>query len=160
MKKILALVMAIVMMMAIAVPAFAAVEKDDGTSGSETLVKVDGTNGGTYEGSWSVTIPAVVNLTWGQNGSEDYEITSQLATDKRVQVTLAKSIDLTSKTDANDVIPFTAAHVVGEDGISDSEVVTDEAHAFNITVEAGEWLDVPYDVYEGQISFTATVVDA
>ena len=155
MKKILALVMAIVMMMAIAIPAFAAVGKDDGTSGNETLVKVDGTNGGTYEGSWSVTIPAVVNLTWGQNGSDDYEITSQLATGKRVQVTLAKSVDLTAGTN---VIPFTATDATN--GKSTAEVVTDEAHAFDITVEAGEWLDVPYDVYEGQISFTATVVNA
>ncbi len=158
MKKILAIAMAIIMMMAIAVPAFAGT-LNSATNAGDTTVIVDGT-AGVGEGTWSVTIPATVNLTWGNDGEAEYSITSQLVSGKRVQVTLAKSVDLTSKTDANYIIPFTAAHVVGEDGISDSEVVTDEAHAFNITVEAGEWLDVPYDVYEGQISFTATVVAA
>jgi len=154
MKKILALVMAIVMMMAIAVPAFAATLNDAAKAGDTTVI-VDGTTG-IGDGTWSVSIPATVNLTWGNNGSDEYSITSQLATGKRVKVTLAKSVDLTSA--ANEVIPFEATDAT--DGISDDEVVTDEAHAFNITVDAAEWLDVPYDVYEGQISFTAEVVNA
>lgn len=155
MKKILALVMALVMMMAIAVPAFAAT-LDGVTDAGDTTVIVDGTDGGNYEGTWSVTIPATVNLTWGQNGADQYTITSQLASDKRVQVTLAKSVDLTSEADK--VIPFTATDATT--GLSASEVVTDEAHAFNITVEADAWAAVPYDLYEGQISFAAEVVDA
>ena len=156
MKKILAIAMAIVMMMAIAVPAFATKTLDTTAQAGDTTVIVDGTNGGTYEGSWSVTIPASVTLEWGKDGADDYEITSQLATGKRVQVTLAKSVDLTNA--AGKTIEFTATDAT--DGESDAEVVTDEAHAFDITVTAGAWDVVPFDVYEGQISFTASVVDA
>ncbi len=154
MKKILAIMMAIVMMMAIAVPAFAGT-LNSATNAGDTTVIVDGT-AGVGDGTWSVTIPATVNLTWGQNGSDDYEITSQLVSGKRVQVTLAKSKDLTS--DAGEVIVFTATDATN--GKSAAEVVTDEAHAFDITVADGAWDAVPYDVYEGQISFTAEVVDA
>ena len=154
MKKILAIVMAIVMMMAIAVPAFAGT-LNSATNAGDTTVIVDGT-AGVGEGTWSVTIPATVNLTWGNDGADEYEITSQLVSGKRVQVTLAKSQDLTS--DAGKVIAFTATDAT--DGKSAAEVVTDEAHAFDITVADGAWEAVPYDVYEGQISFTATVVDA
>ena len=153
MKKILALVMAIVMMMAIAVPAFAST-LNSATQAGDTTVIVDGTSG-VGDGTWSVTIPAAVNLTWGNDGAGEYSITSQLVTGKRVQVTLAKSVDLTA---GANVIPFTATDAT--DGKSDAEVVADEVHAFNITVNSAEWLDVPYDVYEGQISFTAEVVDA
>lgn len=155
MKKILALVMAVVMMMAISVPAFAAT-LDGATDAGDTTVIVDGTDGGNYEGTWSVTIPATVNLTWNNNGADEYSITSQLVSGKRVQVTLAKSKDLTSA--ENNVIPFTATDATT--GLSASEVVADEVHAFNITVEADAWAAVPYDLYEGQISFAAEVVDA
>ncbi len=154
MKKIIAIAMALVMMMAIAVPAFAGT-LNSATSNGDTTVIVDGTdvaNNGVY----SVTIPATVNLTWGQNGADEYTINSQLVTGKRVKVTLAKSADLTSAT--GEVIPFTATDATT--GISADEVVENEVHAFNITVEADAWTEVPYDVYEGQISFTSEVVDA
>lgn len=154
MKKILAIMMAIVMMMAIAIPSFATKTLDSAASAGDTDVIVDGTNGGTYEGSYIVTIPASVDLTWGENGEDYYYITSQLATDKRVQVTLAKSVDLTA---GANVIPFTATDTTN--GLSRAEVVADEDHKFEITIDPAEWLDVPYDVYEGQISFTSEVVD-
>ncbi len=155
MKKILALVMAIVMMMAIAVPAFAGTLNGTANAGDTTVI-VDGTNGGTNDGTWSVTIPATVDLTWGNDGADEYSITSQLVSGKRVQVTLAKSVDLTSA--AGKVIEFTATDATN--GKSATEVVDGEVHAFNITVADGAWDAVPYDVYEGQISFTASVVDA
>ncbi len=154
MKKILAIAMAIVMMMAIAVPAFAGT-LNSATQAGDTTVIVDGTSG-VGDGTWSVTIPATVDLTWGNDGADKYSITSQLVSGKRVQVTLAKSVDLTSA--AGKTIEFTATDAT--DGKSAAEVVDGEAHTFNITVTEGAWDLVPYDVYEGQISFSASVVDA
>ncbi len=155
MKKILSIALALVMMLAVCVPAFAANPLTETAQTGDTTVIVDGTgvqNGGTY----SVTIPATVNLTWGNDGSDEYSITSQLLTGKRVKVELAKSVDLTNA--AGEVIPFTATDATT--GISADEVVSDEVHAFDITVAAAAWTAVPYDVYEGQISFTSSVVDA
>ncbi len=156
MKKIIAIAMALVMMMAIAVPTFAGTL--DGTaSNGDTTVIVDGATG-IGDGTYSVTIPATVNLTWGNDGADEYVVNSQLVTGKRVKVELAKSVDLTNKNDATQVIPFTATDATT--GISADEVVVDEAHAFDITVDTAAWAAVPYDVYEGQISFTSSVVDA
>ncbi len=156
MKKILAIAMAIVMMMAIAVPAFATKTLNTATTAGDTTVLVDGTNGGNYDGSYTVTIPASVTLTWGDDGVGTYTINSQLATGKRVQVTLAKSEDLTNA--AGKTIEFTATDTTN--GQSKAEVVADEGHDFDITVTPGAWDLVPYDAYEGQISFTAEIVDA
>ncbi len=155
MKKIIAIAMALVMMMAIAVPAFAANPLTATANQGDTTVIVDGTgvqNGGEY----TVTIPATVNLTWGNDGADEYVVNSQLLTGKRVKVTLAKSVDLTSAT--GEVIPFLATDATT--GITADEVVVDEVHGFDITVVAADWTKVPYDVYEGQISFTSEVVDA
>ncbi len=154
MKKIIAIAMALVMMMAIAVPAFAGT-LDGTTSNGDTTVVVN-SKAGIGDGTYTVTIPATVELTWGNDGADEYVVNSQLVTGKRVKVTLAKSVDLTS--DAGEVIPFTATDATT--GVSADEVVVDEAHAFDITVAANAWTAVPYDVYEGQISFAVEVVDA
>ena len=154
MKKIIAIVMALVMMMAVAVPAFAG-ELNGTVNNGDTTVIVDGTSG-IGDGTYSVTIPAAVNLTWGNDGADEYSITSQLVSGKRVKVTLAKTKDLTSA--ANNVIAFTATDATS--GLSQKEVVKDEVHAFNITIADGAWDLVPYDVYEGLISFSSEVVDA
>ena len=155
MKKIIAIVMALVMMMAITVPAFAAT-LDSATQSGDTTVLVDGaaTEG---DGTYTVTIPAAINLTWGDTAkADDYEITSQLATNKRVKVTLAKSKDLTNAN--NETIAFTATDAT--DGISDAPVVNNEVHAFNLAIEADAWTTVSIAAYEGTISFSAELVDA
>ena len=155
MKKIIAIVMALVMMMAITVPAFAGT-LNSATQSGDTTVLVDGaaTEG---DGTYSVTIPAAINLTWGDTAkADDYEITSQLATNKRVKVTLAKSKDLTNAN--NETIAFTATDAT--DGISDAPVVTNEVHAFNLAIEADAWTTVSIAAYEGTISFAAELVDA
>ncbi len=67
MKKILAIAMAIVMMMAIAVPAFAADLSAKDTDSGEVIIttstdKADGTDGDWY----LVTIPANTTIAWGE----------------------------------------------------------------------------------------------
>ena len=156
MKKIIAIMMVLVMMMAIAVPAFAEKTLNSTTNAGDTTVLVDGTTT-QGEGTYSVTIPAAINLTWGDTAAEDdYEITSQLVTGKRVKVTLAKSKDLTNAD--GETIPFTVTDTT--DGEAADEVVTDEAHKFNLAIGENAWKTVSIAAYEGTISFTAVVIDA
>ncbi len=155
MKKIIALVMALVMMMAITVPAFAGT-LNSATQSGDTTVLVDGaaTEG---DGTYSVTIPAAINLTWGDTEKADeYTITSQLATNKRVKVALAKSKDLTNAN--NETIAFTATDATN--GLSRAPVVKDEGHTFNLAIEEDAWKTVSIAAYEGTISFSAELVDA
>lgn len=155
MKKIISVVLALVMMMAVCVPAFAATLDVNTQSGNSTVL-VDGvTDMG--EGTYSVEIPASVDLTWGDTTKAgEYKITSQVQTDKRVKVTLAKAKDLTNA--ANETIEFAVADATT--GIANSAVVNNEAHAFNLTIDASEWAAASIATYEGTITFTAELADA
>ena len=155
MKKIISVVLALVMMMLVCVPAFATKELNATANSGDTTVKVDGSSMG--EGTYTVTIPAAVNLTWGDTTKEDsYSITSQVQTAKRVKVTLEKTKDLTNA--ANETIAFAVAD--DTTGVAEKAVVTGEAHKFNITIDAGAWTAASIADYEGTITFKAELVDA
>ena len=155
MKKVISVVLALVMMMAVMVPAFAATLDVYTQSGNSTVL-VDGiTDKG--DGTYSVEIPASVDLIWGDTTKAgEYKITSQVQTDKRVKVTLAKAKDLTNA--ANETIEFAVADATT--GIANSAVVNNEAHTFNLTIDASEWAAASIATYEGTITFTAELADA
>ena len=155
MKKVISVVLALVMMMAIMVPAFAA-ELNATTQSGNSTVLVDGiTDKG--DGTYSVEIPASVDLIWGDTTKAgEYKITSQVQTDKRVKVTLEKAKDLTNA--ANETIEFAVADATT--GIANSAVVNNESHTFNLTIDASEWAAASIATYEGTITFTAELADA
>ena len=155
MKNFISVVLALVMMMAVMVPAFAATLDVNTQSGSSTVL-VDGiTDKG--EGTYSVEIPASVDLTWGDTTKAgEYKITSQVQTDKRVKVSVSKEKDLTNA--ANETIEFAVADATT--GVATSAVVNEEAHAFNLTINASEWATASIAAYEGTITFEAEIVDA
>lgn len=155
MKKVISVVLALVMMMAVMVPAFAATLDVNTQSGNSTVL-VDGVKD-KGDGTYSVEIPASVDLIWGDTTKEGtYKITSQVQTDKRVKVTLAKAKDLTNA--ANETIEFAVADATT--GIANSAVVNNEAHAFNLTIDASEWAAASIATYEGTITFEAELVNA
>lgn len=157
MKKIISVVLALVMMMAVMVPAFAETIISPNTTGS-AIVSVDGTTQG--EGTYSVEIPAEVEFIWGNPSSEqnDYKITSQVKTDKRVQVTVVKAKDLTNENDATETIAFSVANAVG---VASEAVVVAEAHAINLTIDnTDDWKTASIASYEGLITFEAEIVNA
>lgn len=157
MKKIISIVMAVVMMMAVMVPVFAANLTINNTSG-EATVKVDGI-ADMGEGSYTVSIPATIDVLWGKDGLDSYYITNQLQTGKKVKVTLANTKDLTNVNDANETIVFEVADQT--DGLSASSVVIDkEEHKFDITIAADEWAKASISDYSGTITFTSEIVDA
>lgn len=155
MKKIISIALALVMMMAVCVPAFAATLDVNTQSGSSTVL-VDGiTDKG--EGTYSVEIPASVDLTWGDTTKAgEYKITSQVQTDKRVKVSVSKEKDLTNA--ANETIEFAVADATT--GLAKSAVVNNEPHAFNLTIDASEWAAASIATYEGTITFEAELVNA
>lgn len=157
MKKIISIALALVMMTVVCVPAFAATLDATTNSGNAT-VQVDGiTDKG--EGTYSVEIPASVDLTWGDTTKAgEYKITSQVQTAKRVKVTLEKAKDLINTGDATETIEFAVADATT--GVASKAVVNAEAHAFNLTIDASEWDAASIAAYEGTITFTAELADA
>lgn len=155
MKKIISIALALVMMMAVCVPAFAATLDVNTQSGSATVF-VDGV-ADKDEGTYSVEIPASVDLTWGDTTKSGvYKITSQVQTEKRVKVTLAKEKDLTNA--ANETIEFAVADTTT--GIAGGAVVNEDSHTFTLTIDEGEWATASIAAYEGTITFTAELVNA
>ena len=160
MKKILAIAMALVMMMSVMVPVFAGeLTQETGKQSGEAIVKVDGIDD-MGEGSYTVSIPASIDLIWGNNGEDQYTIVhSQVQTGKRVKVSILKTKDLTNKTDANETIEFSVADRT--DGLASAAVVSvAETHKFDITIAENEWKEASIADYEGIITFTSEIVDA
>lgn len=155
MKKILAIAMAIVMMMAIAVPAFAAIEYNDGTgAGSDTIIETLTTREDGSDPTWyTVTIPASQTIYWEATSTAvPYSISSQLATGNKVNVTVAGSGLMTNGTD-------TLAYAITDaEYTASAAVITDEADTVTIDTSMAAWTTVPVDAYTDTLTFTATIV--
>ncbi len=157
MKKIISVVLALVMMMAVMVPAFAENIVSPDTTGN-AIVLVDGvTDKG--EGSYTVSIPASVDFKWNDaETTGKYTITSQVQTNSRVQVTVAKAKDLTNINDATETIAFSVADATSK---ATNAVVTAEEHSFKLTIDnTNDWKTKSIAKYEGTITFEAELVNA
>ncbi len=160
MKKIIAIAMALVMMMAIAVPAFAATLSDSSNTGdAEVLTDISGVQG---EGTYTVTYPATMALTWGvEETGFQYSVTSQLKTGKCV------SVEILDK-DANGLV------MVNDDGATlayslsgattaktTAPVVTDADATFDYSVNVAKaaWDAAAFDEYKDTLTFSSAVVN-
>ena len=152
MKKILAVMMAIVMMMAIAVPAFAAVE-GGANGGSDTIIETLTSREDGSDPTWyTVTIPASQTIYWEATTTAiEYTINSQLATGKAVKVTVAGSGVMTNGTNT------LAYSITDADYTASGAVVADEKDTVTIDTSAAAWTTVPVDAYTDTLTFTATI---
>lgn len=160
MKKIISIVLALVMMMAITVPAFA----ETAVLGDNN-VNVETTFDETNDTSYTVTIPATQYVTWGDETATydvSYSVTSQLLVGASIKV--AVNYDLDTDDTNNGVMKATGTDKVltytltgageatfGEvnDGAKASDVGGTDA---SITV-AG-FADAPVGTYTGTITYT------
>ena len=166
MKKILAMVMAIVMMMAIAVPAFAAnpIEKDGDQYGQATVA----TTFDTDDISYSIEIPATINIAWN-TAKEDvvennagYKVTSSLATGDTLEITVAKDNE-------GKMYLATDTQKTGDNLVFDIEgdLTAKTFEGYNSAVAGPElkayvtdWTGVPMDAYLGTITYTVVYTAA
>lgn len=156
MKKILAVMMAIVMMMAIAVPAFAAnpiTETSDKTG--DALVKTDASAIGA--GTFTVTYPAEIVVTWGQTKDFTYDVETQLAVKKLLTVTVTDKTTTTltgtmTNADTTDVLDYTLS---GDTTVTAEEV---SETTNTVTVTVADWNKAIAE-YSGYVTFTAALSD-
>ena len=153
MKKILAVMMAIVMMMAIAVPAFAAVS-GGANAGNDTIIETLTTKEDGSDPTWyTVTIPASQTIYWEATSTDiEYVINSQLATGEAVKVSVTGSGKMTNGS-ANLDYAITDAEYT-----STAAVVVDEADTVTIDTSMAAWTTVPVDAYSDILTFTAVIV--
>ena len=158
MKKIIAIAMALVMMMAIAVPAFAAVTGGS-NAGSDTIINTLTTKEDGSDPTWyTVTIPATQEIFWEATATEiEYTINSQLATGDLVKVTVADADGAYVMT--KDGSTATLAYEIADaEYTATAEVVVDEVDTVTIDTSKAAWATVPVDTYSDTLTFTAEIL--
>lgn len=158
MKKILALVMAIVMMMAIAVPAFAAVQ-GGANAGNDTIINTKTVKEDGSDPTWyTVSIPATQEIYWEAQATPiEYTINSQLATGDYVKVSVADADDeyLMKKDGSTATLAYT---ITDATFTATEEVLVDKVDTVTIDTSNAAWLTVPVDAYTDTLTFTAEII--
>lgn len=160
MKKILAIAMAILMMMAICVPAFAAVIGGS-NAGNDTIINTDtkkdtdGDGVGDTEAAWyTVTIPATQILPWEATSTDiEYTVASQLKTGDVVKVTVDDADQAYKMTATGGELDY---KLENEIFIAPSSVC-DAKTSVTVKVALDEWKSVAIDNYTDILTFTAGI---
>ncbi len=160
MKKILAVALSLVMLLAVSVPAFAVdIAKDGGTG--EALVKTSTQNeDGEEAAGFTVSIPAENIIPWDSTETDfTYHITSQLAPAKAVSVEVKDADEVNQMTDVNGLtLPY---WITNATATMTGPIVTDQACIFTINVDSTDgWDKAPVSEYSDTLLFTASIVDA
>jgi len=158
MKKIIALVMAVVMMMAIAVPAFAAdITKDTAQAGQATVATTTDSTDATY----TVTYPASTSIAWGDTEAKNvnYTVTSQLPIGATLKVSVAADNGgVMTSTNAPDYeLVYTLAGGAEE---TFAEINNSVAPATAVEVSIADFSQAVPDVYTGTLTYTVVYTAA
>ena len=153
MKKILSIVIAAAMLLAISVPAFAA-EINQSTSGGVGNSSVVTDRRG-ISGTFTVSYPAEAAINWGAESTEiGYTVSSTLVSGNNLRVTVAQD-NANLHTGGGRLLPYTIA---GDTNITTChETVTNSAYSVNVNITKENWESVSIDEYEDTLTFTASV---
>ena len=161
MKKIIAIMMALVMMMAVTVPAFAAgITKDTAQSGQATVATTTDETDATY----TVTYPASFTFDWDDTATQNanYTVTSQLPIGATLKVSVAADNDakMTSTTATNYSLTYTLAGGIAEKTFN--EINNNAGPDEDITIGiAQEQYDAAVPaVYQGTVTYTVAYTAA
>ncbi|MBQ5677443.1 MAG: hypothetical protein IIV47_01080 [Clostridia bacterium] len=163
MKKVISLVMALVMMMAVMVPAFAAdlsanPDSADVIINTSTLKDTDGDGVGETEAEgYTVTIPADTTIPWGTEETDvSYTVESHLKRDGRVKVTVAGAGVMKTTDGAYEI----AYALVGEGAAFNSTVPTIYPAAektVTVSIPADNWNSAVVEEYKDILTYTAEI---
>lgn len=163
MKKILSLAMALVMMMAVMVPAFAVElnanpDSADVVIDTSTLKDTDGDGIGDKEAEeYTITIPADTTIPWGTEETDvSYTVESHLKRDGRVKVTVSGALVMKTVDSAYE-IPYALA---GEGITFSADVPTIYPAAtktVTVAISADNWNTAVVEEYSDIITYTAEI---
>ena len=157
MKKIIAIVMALVMMMAVTIPAFAEDLSGSSNNGNVTILTDTKDADGNDAERYTVTIPADTTIPWGQNETAvDYSITSQLRRNHRVSVSVAGSGSMKT-TDGVYRIAYT---LVGATDYTTTQptIVAPDVQSLDVVIAETVWAGAVVEEYTDIITYTAEIV--
>lgn len=158
MKKVLSVALALVMLFAVCVPAFASQTiTQPGDTPVEVMTLTTDVNGNPAA-NFTVTIPATVSIPWNGTTGGDFikwSYTSQLNIGEQLQI----SLDKTSGEFYNDGTNVLTYTLTG-DAADAAYVTTDEVESASrsTAVTVTGWKDVPVGSYSDTVTFTVQVV--
>ena len=156
MKKVISVLMAVAMLAALMVPAFALDKTLDENTKSDTAeVKTNYDNLKATGGYYTVTFPAETKIAWGTvDTTIKYNVSTQLIPTATLTVTVAQD-NAAMKSATGKQLPYTLSgagtNVTGIGPFVDTD------YELNINVTA--WGDVPVDSYSDTLTFEATIVN-
>ena len=151
MKKVISVLLAVMMLAALMVPAFAATLTQDQNSGGAT-VKTD-TSAVTGEGTYTVTYDAEISVPWNSTAavSSNYTVETHLKTGKQLLVTATSDGIMTYNALE---LPYT----LGGDTAYTAGAAENATKAITVTVAQDDWDKAPIAEYEDTITFTAEIL--
>lgn len=155
MKKLLSIALAVVMMFAICVPAFATdITKDTAQSASADVVTKDTKEDGTDAYYYTITFPASTEIAWGDTAEKgiSYSVTSQLLLGASLDVSVAAdNSGLMTNANTTKTLTYTLSGGAVENF---AEVNDAEAPATAVTVAVEDFSGVPVAAYAGTVTYT------
>ena len=158
MKKIISVLLAVAMLAALTVPAFAAeITKDSAEQSAEVDVVTKTTNtDGEDAYSYTVTIPASFEFDWGDTAAKDatYTVTSQLLLGASLDVSVAADNGGTmAATGTDKTLSFNLTNAVSTHF---TEVNNGAEPTAKPMVSIASYEGVPIAVYTGTMTYTVT----
>lgn len=156
MKKLLAVALAVVMMLAVCVPAFAADITTDGGTGTAIIKTSTQTAGGEDGAGFTVTIPAENTIYWDALSTNlTYTVTSQLGPNTGVQVTVDDTDQAYVMVDAeSNTLAYSLANTTG----TTTSPVANVEFTYTVNVAEAAWNAAVVSEYADELTFTAELV--
>ena len=151
MKKVISVLLAVLMLSALMVPAFAAsFTQNEGTGGA--TVKTD-TSAITGDGAYTVTYEAEISVPWNSTAavSSEYTVETHLKTGKQLLVTATGDGIMTYNALE---LPYT----LGGDTAYTAGAAETATKAITVTVAQSAWDEAPIAEYEDTITYTAEII--
>lgn len=176
MKKVISIVLALAMMMAVTVPAFAETTyqsiSQDGTPTAEVVTSTKDINGNDAY-SYTVTFPAIITVAWNDKTAQPatYSVESQLLIGASLKVSVVYDTD-TDETNNGimeaDGTDETLRYILeGGNEVTFAEVneagttaPDGEKNGTNATVKIEDFSGVPVAEYEGKVTYSVKYVPA
>ena len=154
MKKVLSIALALVMMMAICVPAFAADLTQKPSDANDVLISTDTKDkDGNDAEQYIVTIPADTVIPWGEAETDvSYSVEAHLTRNNRVNVTVAGNGAMKTADGA-----YSLAYTLENATFTADSAVYDDTAKVTVKVALNDWKSVAIDSYTDTLTFTAEI---
>ena len=157
MKKVISVLMAVAMLAALMVPAFALTEADGNPASGTAEVKTNYDNLEATGGYYTVTYPAETTIAWGTvDTTIKYNVSTQLIPTATLTVTVAQDNAAMKSADETE-LPYTLS---GDTEVTGIAPFVSEEKSLNINITDANWKSVPVDDYSDTLTFTASIVTA